>query len=354
MNFDKGYKSFQEDVTRKFSDLKWSKPKTVNNCDLKQNKFTLNNTQKFVSRYFTPQNPNGLLMWHSVGSGKTLSAISILNNFEKYGYNTLWVTRSTLKGDLSKALEMLPLRKPLFTLSYKQFSNIYKGTGENFKKLMTRARKLNSATSDPLYKTIVVVDEAHKLFTKDLKPQEMHDIKAIQQMIYESYARSGRNSVKLVVMTGTPITENYNEILYLLNLLIQDPRDRINVATFDRDYLDASGKFTKQGAAEFKERIKDLVSYIDMSKDPSKFAQIRYKEVLVPMSAHSVSAKDASMQPKFCTEEYKMCRDDLKISARECKATKAICSNRIKLTRNTLKKIKDQRTVFEDKCKLNI
>ena len=37
---------------------------------------------------------------------------------------------------------------------------------------MERAKKSNPQTNDPFYKTIVIIDEAHKLYTKDLKTQE--------------------------------------------------------------------------------------------------------------------------------------------------------------------------------------
>ncbi|MEC8042546.1 MAG: hypothetical protein VX181_17900, partial [Pseudomonadota bacterium] len=41
--------------------------------------------------------------WHSVGTGKTCSGVSIASSsFEREGYTILWVTRTTLKGDVWK------------------------------------------------------------------------------------------------------------------------------------------------------------------------------------------------------------------------------------------------------------
>ncbi len=61
-------------------------------------------TQGFVSNYFTPQNPiKGMLLNHSVGTGKTCTAIATATgSFEPQGYTILWVTRTTLRNDIWK------------------------------------------------------------------------------------------------------------------------------------------------------------------------------------------------------------------------------------------------------------
>ncbi len=55
--------------------------------------------QALIQRYFTPDlKINGMLIWHSVGVGKTCLATSVLSqNFAANGWRILWVTRSTLK-----------------------------------------------------------------------------------------------------------------------------------------------------------------------------------------------------------------------------------------------------------------
>ena len=87
----------------------WDKIKVVNKCvsntsnEQKSHKIDLNPTQKFITKYFSPLSPyKGLLLWHSVGTGKTCSGVSIASEFEKYDYNILWVTRTTLKSDVWK------------------------------------------------------------------------------------------------------------------------------------------------------------------------------------------------------------------------------------------------------------
>ena len=128
----------QKEIYKKFKDFEYPKiAPIVSGCVNKtSSKLELTPSQKFISAFFKPQNENGMLLYHSIGSGKTLTAVNLLKHFETYGYNTLWITRTTLKKDLYKAIEMIPLKKTLPIFSYKQFSNICKRKGENYRKLM--------------------------------------------------------------------------------------------------------------------------------------------------------------------------------------------------------------------------
>ena len=279
LNFDLPLLEFNKQVTN--INAKFALPKPGKHQDCDAGTFTLTNSQKFISSYFTSSNPNGLLIYHSIGSGKTLTAVNLLKHFEDHGFNTIWVTRTTLKKDLSKALSIIPLKK-LSVYSYKQFSNIAKRKGKNYTLLLEKAisdASLNKeTTNDPLYNSIVVIDEAHKLFTRDLKSQELHSIKDIQNMIFDSYTNSKGSRVRIVLMSATPITENPLEIVHLLNLIITNPMKRIT------DIVHKKSIFGDVLPDELKEKIKGLVSYLDVTKDVSKFAQVKFINVLVPVS----------------------------------------------------------------------
>ena len=102
-----GFIEMRKYIRRYFNELKWKNLEFKNVCDTSQNPnriVSLNNSQQFVSNFFTSSSLyKGMLFWHSVGTGKTCSAIATASNsFEKDGYTILWVTRHTLKPDIWK------------------------------------------------------------------------------------------------------------------------------------------------------------------------------------------------------------------------------------------------------------
>lgn len=368
MNVEIPIRDLQNKILDKYKEYKWPVPKLINECEQPEKgtkkstrsrvsnpkesstlRVVLNNTQAFVSKFIQPDKTNGMLLWHSVGSGKTLSAIAILKNFEEKGYNTLFVTRTTLKGDLQKALVMIPLSKKLTVISYKQFSNIGKRTGNLYNYLLEKAQDISKDTKDPLYKTIVIIDEVHKLYTKDLKPQEMHDIGIIEKMIHESYRDSHRNTCKVILMSATPITSDPMEIISLFNLIISKPINRFNLNTFKNVYLKENGSFSDKGKLSFQDHIKDLVSYIDLSKDPRKFAQVNFTEIMVPVS----NPENLKMIDN-CDNVYNTCVNVLGIRASDCKKDLQKCKQIVRRDKKIYKESKYQTRMLEEKCNVKL
>ena len=101
-------------IEKHFASYKWDNIDIINKCvsvsddivkDKKDYKLvSFSNTQNFVQKFLTPQSPyKGMFLFHSVGSGKTCTAISTATNtFDREGYKILWVTRHTLKEDIWK------------------------------------------------------------------------------------------------------------------------------------------------------------------------------------------------------------------------------------------------------------
>jgi hypothetical protein len=210
-------------IRRYFNDLKWKNLEFINGCvnntDAIKSRFaTLNNSQQFVSEYFNSSSIyKGILFWHSVGTGKTSSANATASkSFEKDGYTILWITRHTLKPDIWKNMYNLICSstikekiengvdipenmkgkylkyldgKWVMPISYKQFSNLVAGKNEFYKELVKRNGK-----EDPLKKTLIIIDEAHKLFAEDTPAVEKPDIKLLKKAIYKSYEYSQDNS----------------------------------------------------------------------------------------------------------------------------------------------------------------
>lgn len=290
-------------IRRYFNHLKWKnlefKNGCINNENIAKNRFaTLNNSQQFVSEYFNSSSIyKGILFWHSVGTGKTCSAIATASNsFEKDGYTILWITRHTLKPDIWKNMYNLICSSTIkdkiengmdipenmkgnylkyldgrwvMPISYKQFSNLVAGKNEFYKELVKRNGK-----EDPLKKTLIIIDEAHKLFAEDTPSAEKPDIKLLKKAIYKSYEYSKDDSCKLLLMTATPYTNDPIQLFKLLNLLRTDDYFPEDFEEFKEMYLDDNYKFKKDNKQHklFLDKISGYISYLNREKDARQFA----------------------------------------------------------------------------------
>ena len=268
------------------------------NANANTNNITLNPTQTFIADYFTPASPyKGILLWHSVGTGKTCTGVATASSsFEKEGYSILWVTRTTLKGDVWKNIfdqichvilvdeikkglivpENLTERKRLLSkswldpMSYKQFSNLLAGKNAIYDILLER-----NGTHDILHKTLIIIDEAHKLYGGDLKPTERPNMEIMEKLISNSYKVSGANSCKLMIMTATPFTNSPLELFALTNLFMTHESEKIttNKEEFKRQYMTSNNILSETGVKVLANKLSGYISYLNREKDPTQFAQ---------------------------------------------------------------------------------
>jgi hypothetical protein len=156
-------------------------------------------------------------------------------------------------------------------LKYCQDPRAVKSNKGFYERYMASVGVKNERTKDkdPLYKCLIVIDEAHKLYNKELPSNEVPDLNIIKKMIHESYQKSGANSARVVLMTATPYTYSPLEFFELMNLL--RPQD---------DQLPTTLEGLELQNGELPEKIVDkldgYISYIDVSTDKSRFAQIKY------------------------------------------------------------------------------
>jgi len=273
---------------------------------------TLNPTQNFIRTFFTPESPyKGILLWHSVGTGKTCSAIAAAtSSFEREGYTILWVTRNTLKNDVYKNMfddvchiiiaermkeEGLTIsddpskRRRLLSknwiepISYKTFSNLLTPGSHNvyMDKLIERNGK-----EDILHKTLIIIDEAHKLYGGDLKGSERPDMSIMEKLLQKSYEKSGKKSARLLIMTATPFTNSPIELFQLINLCKETAADKIttDIDDFKKKYMGTDNILTENGIKKLANKMTGYISYLNREQDPTQFAQPVMIDVPVIMS----------------------------------------------------------------------
>jgi len=316
------YNVLNKMIIEKYGHLAWGKIKIVNGC-IQNGGSTLvefTPTQQFIREYFTPAYPNpGMLLYHSVGTGKTCTAIATASStFEKEGYSIIYVTRYTLKADVWKNMfdqvcslvvqehikKGMPLpeanaaRQRIISdkwfepMSYKQFSNLLAGKNQLSNVLIERNGK-----NDILRKTLIIVDEAHKLFASDVEGQEKADIEVIRKALMNSNKVSGKEGAKILLMTATPYTTDAMDMIRLFNLCRpydkQFPED---FEDFSKVYLDENGNFTEETKERFYDDIAGYTSYLNREKDIRSFAYPVIHNISVPMSGYSFTDKFGEMR----------------------------------------------------------
>jgi hypothetical protein len=101
-------------------------------------------------------------------------------------------------------------------------------------------------------------------------------------MIQNSYKVSGKDSLKLLLMTATPVTDDQMSSVKILNLLLEKnenfPED---FEKFKTMYCNENGLFTDEGSREFMNRVSGLISYIDRTNDRSQFAYPVINDILI-------------------------------------------------------------------------
>jgi NAD-dependent DNA ligase len=295
-----------------YPQLQWEEVTLENQCEQKATPspnalLEFSPSQEFIRQYFQPSNPyKGMFLWHSIGSGKTCTAIGAASySWEVEGYTILWVTRGTLRSDVYKnmfdnsCLERIrdricdgykipadmTHRKKLLSkswlppVSYRQLNNALKRQNKLYDFLVKR-----NGYSDPFRKTLFIIDEAHLMLSPAIKEKDKPDIQLLKAWLRNSYKLSKENSARVLLMSATPITDNPFNFTPLLNLTdtsdMPEEEDGFIKKYLDKDTL----KFTKEGRELFKEDITGRVSYLNRMKDARQFTQPVLYHVNVPIS----------------------------------------------------------------------
>jgi hypothetical protein len=331
----------------------------------KRSKAVLNPTQRFLSEYCTPDMQlNGLLLWHSTGAGKTCSAVGIASNFEEEGYIVIYVCPSDLIDAIqknvwdsvichTKNLESVRDKKDpeeyhldrinskyseqwlTGPVGYASFSNIVNylagRPGKSLEALRAAYRRIDNTPEamarrkkDPFYKTCLILDEAQKLYSGELNPNESADMNIVEQMLQRSYGMRKEDptypSAKVFLMTATPMSKSPFELFKLLNLLKDEDHQ---LPTNKKDFID-EGFMTKDYEVDAPRLMKEFqgyISFLDMSKNRGRFAAIVRHDIRVPMSEPLSSETAETKQEALERLEQnfrEMCREK-KVNAKDCK-----------------------------------
>ncbi len=288
--------------------------------------YCLEPQQRLLSNYMNPLTLyDSLLVYHTVGVGKTLTAISITEKSIPDYDVIILVKNKSLENNFRRELlgqcsNYLPKNKKRTSEDYrkarKEIENKYqfmtyltflsKVFGKNIHKFEKGVIKFERAGNKyKLKNTILVIDEAHNIIANNL-------YFAIKKVLENSV------NVKLILLTATPVYDDISDIFEICNLLNFHTNSLpirkellktkyINTKKITNNLLRGNIKsLTKEGEKVIFNHLKGKVSYLIASQD--HFPKRIYEGKPITNKKGSVNIFRVTME-KFQNEHYKQTFD---------------------------------------------
>ncbi len=245
------------DINSKFKDIYYLEPQ-----------------QRFLSNYLSKLTDyNRILVYHSVGVGKTLSAVSIAENFRGH-YRIIVITKNkNLEDNFKRQLEFF-IQKMSTNLEPDQIKKIIntKYSFVSYRGISSKSRETGIDFDIGVKNTLFILDEAHNAVGND-----SYDV--LNNLFIKS------KNIKVVLMTATPVFDNIREIFEISNLLSEKEdqvvtgRDLVREKFIRNEELvgdqgilkDSVSYITGKGKKKLLEMLKGKVSYL--TPDTSSFPE---------------------------------------------------------------------------------
>jgi len=278
-------------------------------CPSKDKKFQLLPHQVVLRNYMNFNTPyNGVLVFHGLGSGKTCSSITIAESYRKSMSDSnksktlVLVSGDTIEANFRKEIHDIKKGYNQCTFSdyinynpydkksvqqskvdnlidknyelehYQRLSNIVGSkkkelTSEEFKKWIKQTYS----------NRVFIIDEVHNLKLREKKGEVASTIKRYDAVML--ILRHSKN-MKLVLLSGTPMSHNAKEIVDILNLLlVNDGYDPIK----SKEIFDSSNNISSNGEKLLMKLSRGYISYI-IQENPFTFPEKRYTKEALPIS----------------------------------------------------------------------
>jgi len=261
--------------------------------------------QAFVRNFLSFQTPyNSLLLYHGLGSGKTLSSIGVCEEMRDYlkqmGINKriivvaspnvqdnfrmqlfdernlkkidgIWKTNNFIGNKLVKEVNPMSMKdmprekivsqiKTLINtsylfLGYGEFANYIRkieDVKEEYKNAKDKENRRLRNLRNEFNSRLIVIDEVH-----NIRISEDNENKKVA--IYLTSLVKAAENMRLLLLSATPMYNSYKEIILLLNLMnINDRRGTIEI----KDVFDKNGNFKEDGEELLARKATGYVSFV--------------------------------------------------------------------------------------------
>lgn len=255
-----------------------------------------------IARYYVnnvdTRTSRGILLYHEMGMGKTILAVSIaMDNMDNY-QPIILLTKSlqtNFKKGIVKYMKLRGSIDPNYHFNnisdedvlkwiednysfvsmnasnmIKQMVDATEGTlGKEYKKVMKKKKLYDEidkniedvVTMGNLDNKLLIIDEAHNLFRAITNGSK----NALQ--LYDMIKNA--KNLKLILLTGTPMSNDPFELVPCFNMLSISPEPLLpEIWKEFYSYFVANGKITNKG--KFQNRIMGMVSYASHKSTPGK------------------------------------------------------------------------------------
>nr|URM62179.1 ATP dependent helicase [Mimivirus sp.] len=262
-------------------------------CSIKT-KLELRKYQEFIGKYLGPESPyNSILLYHGLGSGKTATAINIMNVLYNYDHNYSFIIliKASLRDDpwmkdLKTWLGRDPSEENVDNVSklarYKSIHFVHYDSPFANRDFLAVMKGID--LSKPI---VYVVDEAHN-FIRNVYSNINSKIGRRAQDIYDYIMKDKRENprTKIVLISATPGINTPFELSLLFNLLRPGSLPS-SEADFNKSFVTESNYPILNPVKRnmFQRRIMGLVSYY-IGATPDLYARQELKYINLPMSEY--------------------------------------------------------------------
>jgi superfamily II DNA or RNA helicase len=276
------------------------------------NFFTLAPHQEFVKRFISYNSYyNGLLLYHGLGSGKTCSAIGITEETRKYikyhknfkpiiivassnvqsnfklqlfdkhkleKVKNQWVIHGCLGSSLLEEIGLSHVneldKSQIIKKIHKLIKKYYVFMGYiEFSNLIDTHNK--EALKREFQDRMIVIDEIHNIRTTK-EGNEQNDMQKVARHL--EYLVTHVKYMKLIFLTGTPMFNGHEEIVFMLNILnLNDKNNKINKS----DLFKKNGEFRADGKEKLIAMANGYISYV-RGENPYTFPHLIQPKLFEP------------------------------------------------------------------------
>jgi superfamily II DNA or RNA helicase len=284
-----------EDITKKYKKYIVKKSTETMKEICQPIKFKLQPQQKFLPEFLNDNKKiiNGLLIYHGIGSGKTCTGINIAEKF-KNKYKIMIVLPAALIGNFKDELmSKCPGEDVYITTNEKKRLEEYDHKSKEYKEIIetfndrinkyytiysyNKFHELVQENKINLKNTVLIIDEIQNMISTNGT-----FYKTLKSIIYKT-----DNSLKLFLLSATPMFDKPVEIALTLNLLRPEKLLPTGI-DFNNEFLrpiksSLGITYEANNLSLFKELTKNMISYY-RGAPKQAFPKLEFKTVKCNMS----------------------------------------------------------------------